>query len=531
MQSIINYIAIYRACLLYLMGILSVSCVNELSEYGVELEPTPLRLVVNSQPISKALIEGSYLPDQSELGVFLRSSDGGSYDGLSLGDVKYIASGGDEGQVWQGADNRFIGLTQTVGKAYAYYPWVEGELSDLRVPITNDGTDWLYASEPATNLSATNPVAQFEMVHAMSIIRCRIVKGDYIAAGQVTTVGCMGAGLASAGVIDLSLGKLTDFEGDGAEIVQKNLGAIGTEGCLAELWTVPTGVTGTIAFRVVVDGTAYRVVSEELSVSPGMIYNFSMTLSNERLELSSVSYEEWGSSPDLGLDPGLADLWSEARKVDGVYAIDRQGNPVPYSEVVGDNYQGVAFVVKGKAYQVAHQDALGPDGTTGVYWCMENYVDIPALKNYGAIFNSIGGSAIYVSMLPMNVQEWNAGAVSDFDGDWNTARIIEAQTVNEVVVDNTIAKALVDFRSNLERNQGHHDWHIPSVGELEVMSKYCDQINPLLELLGGSQFEGGFYLSSSERNYESAYGCMLRDGYLTSVYKYHLLKCRFIRLL
>ena len=103
--------------------------------------------------------------------------------------------------------------------------------------------------------------------------------------------------------------------------------------------------------------------------------------------------------------------------------------------------------------------------------------------------------------------------------------------MNEVVVDNTIAKALVDFRSNLERNQGHHDWHIPSMGELEVMSKFSDQINPLLELLGGSQFNGGFYLSSSERSNQTAYGCTLDKGYINSIYKYNLYKCRFIRLL
>lgn len=63
----------------------------------------------------------------------------------STQNVKYTATGSGVGQTWSGEVSSPIDLSSTVGTAYAFYPWFSSDLSALRFPITNDGTDWMYA--------------------------------------------------------------------------------------------------------------------------------------------------------------------------------------------------------------------------------------------------------------------------------------------------------------------------------------------------------------------------------------------------
>ena len=69
---------------------------------------------------------------------------------------------------------------------------------------------------------------------------------------------------------------------------------------------------------------------------------------------------------------------------DGVYAIDNDCNPVEYATAsTAENgiNKGVAFVIKGKAYQVAKVEATGFEGASTVYWDKNNSTDL-ALTNY-----------------------------------------------------------------------------------------------------------------------------------------------------
>lgn len=521
----------YQVILYSLCGVLSLSCSSEIDLPADNYVSKPLEIVVHSTPVSKSLIEGNYLPDNAELGVFIRATDGGRYDGLTLNDVRYTATGTEGSQVWNANGLRTITLTQTNGTAYAFYPWVENDYSDMLIPITNDETDWMYSKQPVTNLTVAQPVAQFELVHAMSIIRCRFVKGDYYPAGVITTVGCTSNGLAKAGTIHLQSGTVSDYVSKGDEIVKKAVGTVGEDGLTVDLWAVPTGETSMIQFRVIVDGTLYHVTSENLTIEPGMIYNFSMVLNNETLSIANVSYENWSEAPEEHFEAGLSDPWSEARQIDGVYAIDVQGNPVPYAEATDDTYQGVAFVVRGKAYQVAHQDAIGPDGTNAVYWCLENYKDIPELKNYNIQFNNTTVGTINVTSLPENPAQWTVGAVSDFEGEQNTSIILKSQTTGDVINDNTIAKSLSEFCEDPLLNQGYIDWFIPSQGELAAIAKNRIQLNTLLQKANGNKFSGYYYLSSTESSYRSVFTIYVNSGVLNIQYKFNPYCCRFIRLL
>ena len=105
-----------------------VSCVNEIEVLeSVEQAAVPLAISVCGQPEAKGQLTGTYLPDGATLGVFMRAADGSRYDGLTLQNVKYTATGSGVGQSWSGEVSSPIDLSSTVGTAYAFYPWFSSD--------------------------------------------------------------------------------------------------------------------------------------------------------------------------------------------------------------------------------------------------------------------------------------------------------------------------------------------------------------------------------------------------------------------
>ena len=236
-----------------------------------------LQIAVSGETITKSRVQGVSLPDAAEIGVFLRASDGAIYDAFFPTSVKYTAEGTGAGQVWHQDLNRPLRLSETVGSAYAYYPYRTDVGNSLKVPIKNDGTDWMYAL-PVTNLSASNNLAQFEMKHAMSLIRCKVVRGSYTGTGLETTVRIASNTLASKANMDLSLATVTDYEGIGEDIVAYNMGTLGNEPLVAELWAIPTGSSGVVSIWVEVDGNQFISTTPELTPVAGNVYNYTITI-------------------------------------------------------------------------------------------------------------------------------------------------------------------------------------------------------------------------------------------------------------
>lgn len=236
-----------------------------------------LQIAVSGEPITKSRVQGVSLPDAAEIGVFLRASDGAIYDAFFPTAVKYTAEGTGAGQVWHQDLNRPPRLSETVGTAYAYYPYRTDVGNSLKVPIKNDGTDWMYAL-PVTNLSASNNLAQLEMKHALALIRCKVVRGSYTGTGLETTVRIASNTLASKANMDLSLASVTDHEGIGEDIVAYNVGTLGNEPLVAELWAIPTGASGVVSIWVEVDGNQFITTTPELIPVAGNVYNYTITI-------------------------------------------------------------------------------------------------------------------------------------------------------------------------------------------------------------------------------------------------------------
>lgn len=511
---------------------LGLSCTDNLdSQYTPTLENyTPLEIAVTHRPLSKAQLVGNYLPDGAELGIFLRAADGSRYGSLSLQSVRYTATGTGASQAWKHDENHPIGLTTQLGTAYAYYPCQQQELNNLKVPITNDGTDWMYG-EPETGLSAENNLARFEMTHAMCIVRCKIVKGDVVGTGHITTVGVTSEGLAQTAAMDLATAKVTDFAGINTEIATYDIGYLSDTPINTDLWCIPTGTAASLNIRVVVDGNVYRAPIPPLTMEGGYVYQYAVTVNSHSLTVSGVSIQPWSSETGGRHETEVRTAWRMAKETDGVYAIDAYGKPISYEQATASSYAGVAFVVRGKAYQVAKTDAAGSDGTKLVYWWKDNYIDIPTLPNYIRADGISQGGYLGIELPVTDPNDWAVGALSDFNGKANTELIIAAQTQDEVILDDTVAKAVVDFRNDPAVNDDYTDWFLPAEGELCTM--YCiyrEPIQTMLAKIPGGNILGlnhNCYISSTEQ-YETTIW-VINNTQINTLYKYSAYACRLIR--
>ena len=165
---------------IWFLSLLLVACEDGLDiqhEQPDTEDPSVLSIAVHNQPIAKAMVEGAYMPDGADVGVFLRNAKGGAYDKWGLQSLKYTSDGTGDSQTWRLNNDPAPMLSTSHGTAYAYYPYVNTVNTDMKVPITNDGTDWMYSTRPVTDISVASPVAHFEMTHAMTIVRCELVRG------------------------------------------------------------------------------------------------------------------------------------------------------------------------------------------------------------------------------------------------------------------------------------------------------------------------------------------------------------------
>ena len=494
--------------ILFMLGVtlfLFSSCSNDLDSplsLSTSQDKTPLNVHVVSVP-TKAEVSSNLLPNNSELGVFLTKSDGNTYKSeIPYNNIKYTGTGNPYASTWTVDQETPVYLYADKATAYAYYPRQESGVSLTSIPITNDGTDWMY-SLPVENLYWDNSTANFTMQHAMSIIRINIERLTAADHGTVSNVSIVGDGYATGGIINLVTGTIGNFTGVGSQLSKSNVGTIGENAVTCDHWVVPNSNVKDIKLLITIDHQVYRSLLSNVTLQPGKIYNINLKFTNSiGLLINSVSVSDWEetNSGEMGMIKSI-NTWEEAKIMGGVYGIMSNGKPLDYHSVLISNEKpnGVAFVVKGKAYQVAKVDATGYDGSASVYWQKDNYTNIPGPTDYttsdgtnwDGYLAGTGGT-----QLSREPSTWINGAVSDFNGQVNTATILVAQ--NNGADDYTIGKAVMEFR-NGSKNEGQVDWFVPSCGELAYMFLKRTELNTLLDKVRGKKITNNYiYWSSTD---------------------------------
>lgn len=256
---------------------------------------------VNDYPEeAKAIVTGNALASGSNIGVtFLNSSDG-YYDSKTYNNIKFNYNG----STWTGASS--ILLSPTVGKVYAYYPWVSGAniaaiAMTASTKVASNGTDYMYAT-PVSNITQTARTANLSMNHALSAVTITVKKGTYTGTGKVTAFTWKSATAGTSGTLNAKTGAITNTAGGNTAfdsgLTTSSYLTIGS-GTSYQFMVVPTGSAGTVTFSLTMDGQTYSATtSSSMTFAKGNNYTFTLTLDAKQMSLGGVTVSGW--TPQTG---------------------------------------------------------------------------------------------------------------------------------------------------------------------------------------------------------------------------------------
>ena len=267
------------------------ACTDTLEEAAL---PKPLSVDVNARDITaRAPIHGTALPDAASIGISLLAEDGTVYDGVTYANLKYTASGTAPDQTWSTPD--IPTLSSTSAKLVAYYPWADGT-DYTAVPVETDTQiDYMY-SKWLTGLSNANPNASIVMQHALTAVRVALVKGDFTADVDVSSVSVKSPAFATAGLLDATTGALSGLTGTGEAVTVTADFPLTAQATNVEVMAVPdvSVVSGVTTVTTQIGDRKYSVnINFTESYKQGYIYTYTLTLNNTGMEMTSVAVTPW----------------------------------------------------------------------------------------------------------------------------------------------------------------------------------------------------------------------------------------------
>lgn len=269
------------------------SCHEEITPIiPVEIEQQEeLVLNMSTETITKAIIEGSRLPDNSSVGLFI-TDDSGFYEPAGYKNIKYTSRSEGGVQVW--ASENPIYLSDKDATLHSYYPHLASLTSMNLLPVTASSTvqvDYMWGNP--VNVSKGNRVANITMKHALAVVRVTFVRGTYLGDGIVSKVSFSGGCAASIAALDITNGTLSNFIGQGAAISpaisKKTLSSTSQK---ADIIVIPTQETdGKITMTI--DGKDYVLEFGDIELHQGEITQFHLTVNDGQLSLSDITVSEW----------------------------------------------------------------------------------------------------------------------------------------------------------------------------------------------------------------------------------------------
>ena len=269
------------------------SCHDEITPtIPVEIEQQEeLVLNMSTETITKAIIEGSGLPDNSSVGLFI-TDDSGFYEPAGYKNIKYTSGSEGGAQVWESENP--IYLSDKDATLYSYYPHLASLTSMNLLPVTASSTvqvDYMWGNP--VNVSKGNRIANITMKHALAVVRVTFVRGTYSGNGIVSKVSFSGGCAASIAALDITNGTLSNFIGQGAAISpaisKKTLSSASQK---ADIIVIPTQETdGKITMTI--DGKDYFLEFGDIELHQGEITQFHLTVNDGQLSLSDITVSEW----------------------------------------------------------------------------------------------------------------------------------------------------------------------------------------------------------------------------------------------
>lgn len=269
------------------------SCQDEITPITpVEIDQQE-ELVINmsSATLTKAIIEGNRLPDNSSIGLFV-TDESRYYEPAGYKNIKYTSKSESGQQVWKSENP--IYLSDKTATLYSYYPHLSSLTSMNLLPVTASSTvqvDYMWGNP--VNVSKDSRVANITMKHALSVVRVTFARGTYSGDGIISKVSFSGGCAASIASLDITNGTLSNFIGQGAAISpaisKKTLSSTSQK---ADIIVIPTQETdGKITMTI--DGKDYVLEFGDIVLNQGEITQFHLTVNDGELSLSDITVSEW----------------------------------------------------------------------------------------------------------------------------------------------------------------------------------------------------------------------------------------------
>jgi hypothetical protein len=263
-----------------------------------------LKINVNAGAATRALIEETTLADGSEVAISVLEAGDVSYDGFdTYQNVRFTGTTTGTSQVW--TPDADILLSTTMGTLYAYYPY-SASVTDIKaVPVQATSamqTDYMYAT-PVPNLNNKNATADVELNHALAAVRLSIAKGSFSGTGEITNVWVNGQAIATDAKMNSLTGELSGFSGMdtrvGPAFAQFTLS---TTPEVKDFIIIPTGESQPMTITIEIDGFEIEAVTPAVDFAEGTITNYSVTVNSQKLQVTNVSVNPWGTADNGNID-------------------------------------------------------------------------------------------------------------------------------------------------------------------------------------------------------------------------------------
>ena len=515
---------------------------------------------------TKTVIEGTTLPDGSEIGLCITDNTGVTYDGSNLKNVKYTATGEGESQKWNAASD--VLLSATVASVGSYYPYDESvyDITAIPIEVTSDAQkDWMWGT-PVSGLDNKNTSATITMNHALAAVRLNIIKGSFTGTGNIDYVSIKSSGAASSAVMDATTGTLTNITDAGYSFESTDEFTLIEGGTNVDFIVVPAGTEAPLDICVLVNGAEMVATTTGVTLEAGKIYEYTVTVGVEALQLSKLNVTEWveeqmqeellapsipiveitGTTTDIRLEQTYANKTVTLKaipKLEGytinevtvsggmsTQTVDENGvRTIVITNIISDvtvTFAGTTYIewariqhVDGTLYTAEEWIAAEEAGTVtdtdanGVAVRYSKYASCPHVIHpvkYSTKFWSNYSYKVAIPILPMIDDK--ATAQLDIDGKANTDAIMAAIS-HGIIRDAAAAEFCVEtiFANG---QQGY----LPAAGELQAWHDNRLVINACMDAIGGTNklVSKGTY-SSTQISSENVWTCS--NSGLSSSYK------------
>ena len=493
-----------------------------------EMGSNALDISVRNGMGTKAVVEGTTLPDGSSIGLFVTDESGKTYDGNTVANVKYTATGEGDAQKWNAASD--VLLSTTVANVSSYYPYDESvtDITSIPIEVTSDvQKDWMWGT-PVSGLDNNNTSATITMSHALAVVRLNIIKGSFAGTGNIDYVSIKSDAAATSAVMDATTGTLTNVNRAGYTFISTNEFTLDTGGTVVDFIVVPTNTEAPLDIKVFVNGSEMVATTTGVTLESGKIYEYTVSVGVEALLLNKLNISEWleqevqeqASKP---FAPTIRYIGTKDN-IKIIQSVTSEGIIVTASPIL-DGYQVNEVSVNGSAYKQSVDEngvrtiiisdifsdiAVVFEGTTFVPWARIQHVDGTlytaeewlAAEAAGTVTDAdANGVAIKYSRYTSCPHIIHKKATSGYWGRLGILQTIPITSENYIYYDidgKTYTDEIVRNYQNYENiaavncantifpngQQGY----MPAIGQVIAWMNNFSIINKCLNAIGGSEF-------------------------------------------